>query len=348
MAELEAAAVPYTGSHFRSFASNSSQLSNGRAIILLLRIGVFFGLLASSLVAANADHSDHTSQPMPVGKVYYPAGPSRRAPGILVIGGAEGGRAWAEAAATLLADDGYVALAEAYFNAPGLPLRLQLIPLERFRAGIDQLASDPRVDGRHIAVLGFSKGAEAALLIASRDPRIKAVVAGSPTDIIWQGIDRQTGSVVSSWTSAGIPLPFDPFASCAECKSLADLYSKSRDSAGSEGQAIIPVETVNGPVLMTASDRDGIWPSLMMADAIAERLVKKRFRYKVQTLRYPDGGHFTLGPLAPADADGDASFGGGTPKGVIAARRDSWPRVLSFLGHALRRAEPKAHQTKAR
>jgi len=304
--------------------------------MVTIRIGLLCALMILFHGTANAGGNNGTKRSIDVGRIYYPTPSSRNAPGILVIGGAEGGSAWAEAVAQMLADHGYVAVSEAYFNAPELPPRLQLIPLERFSAGIDQLASDPRVDRRHIAVLGFSKGAEAALLVASKDRRIKAVVAGSPSDVIWQGIDRQSNSVVSSWSSGGIPLPFVAFANCPTCRTLADLYTKSRESI--EPEAMIAAEKINGPILMTASDQDAIWPSRLMADAVTRRLAEKRFRHKVQTLRYPDGGHFTLGPLAPNDAEGDAGFGGGTAEGVIAARRDSWSRILSFFDHAFRDA----------
>ena len=156
--------------------------------------------------------------------IVYPNGTGTHLPAVLVLGGAEGGNRWARSVAQDLASHGYVAMAEAYFNAPGLPQQLLDIPLERFKAGIDRLARDARVDRNRIAVLGLSKGAEAALLVAGRDRRIKAVVAGSPSDVVWQGIDRKNGAIASSWTEKGVPLPFVTFAACADCKTLVALY----------------------------------------------------------------------------------------------------------------------------
>jgi len=269
--------------------------------------------------------------------MFYPRLGSDRVPGILVLGGAEGGDKWAKAVAAQLSEHGYAALAEAYFKAPGLDDQLQQIPVERLMRGIDQLAADRRVDRRRIAVLGFSKGAEAALLLASFDPRIKAVVAGSPSDVVWQGIDQQQGTVRSSWMSGGHPLPFVSFTNCTDCRSLAALYLKSREVPGASAAlktAAIPVEHIRGPILLLASPNDAVWPSQAMAEALKSRLEQHRFSHAVVLLSYPNGGHFTLGPLAEQDAKSDADFGGGDVEGVLAARRASWPQMLSFLDKA--------------
>ena len=262
--------------------------------------------------------------------MFHPVRTKSPIPGVLVLGGAEGGDKWAKDVAQALASDGYVALAEAYFKGPGLDDQLQQIPLERLKQGIDALVRDPRVDPHRIAVLGLSKGAEAALLLAASDLRIKAVVAGSPSDVVWQGIDRKAGTVKSSWTVGGKPLTFVPFVSCDGC-SLGALYANSRKVPGVVAGAAIPVERIGGPVLMLASTNDAVWPSETMAQAVRLRLKGYGFRYPVVILSYPDGGHFTLGTLAETDAASDARFGGGTADGVLAARRASWPQVLSFL-----------------
>ncbi|MFM9936136.1 MAG: alpha/beta hydrolase [Novosphingobium sp.] len=303
---------------------------------MFLRSLLLLGLLMAGAASAQSSQNSGTGYVPGEPNIYFPTANEKAAPGILVLGGAEGGRDWADALAKMLAKHGYVAVSQAYFNAPGLPAQLQMIPLERFRAGIDRLASDPHVDHHRIAIIGFSKGAEAALLVASHDRRIRAVVAGSPSDMIWQGIDRVAGSVASSWTFAAKPLPYASFSVCPDCKTLASLYAASRQLASGNTAAIIPVWKIHGPILMLASDRDAVWPSKTMAAAIEQRLAAHSFRYPVSTLDYPDGGHFTLGPLSAEDAEADANFGGGTAPGVIDARRESWPRVLAFLDKTLR------------
>ncbi|MDR6673453.1 acyl-CoA thioester hydrolase/BAAT C-terminal domain-containing protein [Xanthomonas sp. 1678] len=258
-------------------------------------------------------------------------------PAVLVLGGAEGGRAWAKRIARRLAEQGYVALAQSYFNGPGLPSQLSAIPLERLQAGVDYLAQQGPAAPPRIAVLGLSKGAEAALTLAAHDARIAAVVAASPSDVVWQGIDRSGGAAASSWTLAGTPLAYVPFTPCPDCKGLLDLYTHSGKAVAADSPARIAVERIHGPVLLIASAQDQVWPSAQMADAIAERLQRRQFAHQVSVLQYPQGGHFAFG-LAPTETtlQEDIGFGGGTPSGLTEARADSWTRTTAFLDAALR------------
>src|SRR5436190_8911503 len=147
--------------------------------------GSLGGLVAARPVFAQ---SDVQLPPGIVGE-FHAAGPGRR-PAMLVLGGSEGGLTSGAAGARLLAAQGYSALGLAYFQAPGLPSTLENIPLEYFMRAIDWLAQQPSVDPRRIGVLGGSKGAEMALLLASRDRRLKAVVAAAPSSVVWAGVDN--------------------------------------------------------------------------------------------------------------------------------------------------------------
>ena len=91
------------------------------------------------------------------------------------------------------------------------------IPLESVKRGIDWLRARPSVDPERIAVLGLSRGAELALLVGATYPAdVAAVVALSPSSVVWEGAVRdpaKTGLAAlkadrSAWTLAGRPLPF--------------------------------------------------------------------------------------------------------------------------------------------
>jgi hypothetical protein len=141
---------------------------------------------------------------------YFPAKGGGRKPGILLLGGSEGGLARdLLRQAVLLQHDGYNVLHVAYHNAPGKPASLTAVPLEEFRRGLDWLKTRPEVDPASLAVVGYSKGAEAALLIATRYPGIRAVVAGMPSSVAWDALDSisiLTG-LHSSWSEKGREVP---------------------------------------------------------------------------------------------------------------------------------------------
>lgn len=102
------------------------------------------------------------------------------APAVLLLGGSGGGMGWARRTAGLLADEGLVAMALAYFNADGLPPDLVELPLEQVGLALDSLEARDDVDARRIGVVGYSKGAELGLLVASRRRDVTSVVAFAP------------------------------------------------------------------------------------------------------------------------------------------------------------------------
>lgn len=209
--------------------------------------------------------------------------PQRPRPLIVGFGGAEGGNAWASKRhaneRNKFIDDGYAFLAIGYFGAPGTPPKLDRIALEGVHAAITQAARDPAIDGRCIAVIGGSKGAELALVLASHYPDIKAVVALAPGNAIFVGLtDALT---TSSFSHNGQPLPFVPFPWKATLPLLTGDKRKvfdlmSEDKAAVE-RALIPVEKINGPVFLMSGTRDEFWAATEMSDAIIARLKEKNF-----------------------------------------------------------------------
>ena len=148
-------------------------------------------------------------------------------PGVIVIGGAGGGLGGTSAVGALLAEGGYAALALAYLGLEHLPARLEEIPLEYFKSAIEWMRSQPSVEPSKIGVVGTSKGGEAALLVSAIYAEIRAVVAYSPSYVVFQGIDEawsDASASKSSWTLGGKPVPFVPFRLDEDCMERYGFY----------------------------------------------------------------------------------------------------------------------------
>ena len=266
---------------------------------------------------------------------YHEAEPATASPGaVIVLGGSEGGIQSATGIARRLAEAGFSSLAVSYFGSEGQSTVLNEIPLEQMTAARAWLEARPGQTGG-IAIIGASKGAELALLTASRDPAIRAVVAGVPSSVVWQGVDMSGGPTGSSWTSGGEALAYVPYDFSRGFRGIYQLYADSLP--GAPEAAVIPVERINGPVMLISGDADGLWPSADMAGRIVARLEQNGFAYAVENLTYPGAGHAAFGPPLQNTTllTQQLAFLGGTVEGTVAAREDSWPRVLAFLRAAL-------------
>ncbi|WP_421998665.1 alpha/beta hydrolase family protein [Reyranella sp.] len=225
---------------------------------------------------------------------------SRTGLGVVVLHGS-GGRPDVERA-HLFARHGAVALAPRWFGGEGQVPGICEVPLEDFVAVVDYMK------GRgceRIALAGTSKGAEAALLVAAQDPRVDAVIAVSPSSVVWAntgpGRDGEAWPQRSSWTLGGTALPFvayDPYWRPQKRDGLVAYRSFHEDSlrrfAREALAATIPVDRIEGEVLLVAGGDDALWPSDMFARAISARRSEAS---KATTLLIdPDAGHRVLLP----------------------------------------------------
>lgn len=273
---------------------------------------------------------------------YYPGVGEGPRPAILLLGGSEGGLGAAvDGQARLLAKEGFTVLALAYYRLPGQPQRFELISLETFYRALDWLTTQEGVDPTRLAIMGTSKGAEAALLVASRRPDIGAVVAAVPSQVAWQGFDWSFAPVkTSSWSEGGKPVPFLPITTVGW---NGDIYGPALADAAKHPEAAIPVERIAGPVLLLCGEDDKLWPSCPMARAVKARRDKQSNALATTLLAYPDAGHFGVGPQLPAGQDVPAmiTMFGGSKEGNVTARADGWPRTIAFLKQALSHSAEK-------
>jgi dienelactone hydrolase len=268
-----------------------------------------------------------------VGNLYLPETGGRH-PAVIVIGGSEGGVEWSAPLGAPLAQRGFAALALAYFGTDPLPQRLQTIPLEYFKLAIDRLGAHPSVDPARIGLIGFSKGAEAALLTAATYPDIKAVVASAPSHVAWQGVTGDPATVAPSWTYKGVPVPFVPFDRSQPFTTTLDAYTRSLANRRAIEAAAIHVERIQGPILLFSGTDDKVWPSTLMAHLIIDRLARARFPMSYEHVRFDGAGHPVLGvPQAEVSPVPPRILLrlGGTGEINAKARGESWRLTLEFL-----------------
>jgi dienelactone hydrolase len=268
---------------------------------------------------------------------FFPAQGEGPNAGILLLGGSEGGLGnGALNMALALQQEGFSVLQLAYFGAPGMSDTLERIPLEVFDRGLDWLGAQPGVDRRRLALVGASKGAEAALLVATRRSDVRAVVAGMPTSVVWNGIDWRRGgqSESSSWTSGGQEILTMPFSSWNQAEGVISVYRSIEDPAhhATAERAAIPIEHARAHMLLVCGEAEAMWPACPMSRAIAARAAE-RDGPPVHILQYTDAGHLVFGPPIPPNHASYQRLGmfGGTVNGNASARADSWPRVITFL-----------------
>jgi dienelactone hydrolase len=248
-------------------------------------------------------------------------------PGVLVLGGSEGGAPLAKAA--WLASHGFAALALAYFRYEGLPEKLEAIPLEYFGQAVAWMMQRPEIASERVGVLGTSRGGELALQVASLYSQIKAVVAYVPASVRYPACCGDTHAPYA-WTLAGRPLPF------ANPRSRSQMDER-RDTA-------IEVEKTHGPILVISGEDDGVWSSSSMANAVIGRLKLNHFAYHYEHLRYAHAGHRAGHQAITPEwhgairhpVSGREVHWGGTPQGNAESSLDASPKVLDFLRQSLR------------
>ncbi|MGW0857592.1 acyl-CoA thioester hydrolase/BAAT C-terminal domain-containing protein [Streptomyces sp. NPDC002690] len=255
---------------------------------------------------------------------------------VLVLAGSSG-RVDRERA-RLLAGQGLTALAVRWFGGPGQSPGICEIPLETFTEGVGLLRS---TGASRIGILGVSKGAEAALLTAVRDPRVDVVVAVSPTDCVWcnvgPGHDGRHRPYRSSWSWQGQPLPFlpmdDSWASgspAGEPVAFTGWYELSRRTFGRQlPGAVIPVERTRAEMVLVAGGDDAMWPSLPAAERLAAR--RRSTGAGVTVISRADAGHRPRFPGESVLAASPAHLHGGSPKADALLGADAWPAIVTAL-----------------
>jgi dienelactone hydrolase len=209
---------------------------------------------------------------------------------------------------------GYAALALGYFKLRGLPEHLSRVPLEYFERALEWLRRQPQVDPNRIAMLGVSRGSEAALLSGAYFPRlVNAVIALSPSDA---AICSFPGCLGPAWTFHGRAVPF--------------TVQFGNPHPSDQPNAVIPVQRIRGPVFLACGTADAIWPSCRYSQAIMRHLKRAHDRFAHVLFSYAGAGHSvaSLIPYEPTDAGLFSDDHRQVDQEAIAV---DWPRLLTFL-----------------
>jgi hypothetical protein len=278
---------------------------------------------------------------------------------VVVLGGSEGGMHERDAVA--LAEEGFTALAVAYFGAPGIPSALVGIPLEYFTRALDLLEERGFAPGS-IGLLGGSRGGEAALLVGSRDERVGSVVSVVGSGVVTQGIDYGAGRLDAilgtsgpAWTVDGEPLPFLPYEVTpglvgtierGEAVALRDGFAALPTDSDALAAVSIPVERIRGGVLLVAAGDDQMWDSPAYSQVAADRLARAEHPYPWANVVLDHVGHMIAGPPGGASTSHGPGPGvtfryGGDPIITARVRGETWDRTTGFLRYTLPRDDPE-------
>ena len=276
--------------------------------------------IALSLLLVLCVASHIAAEEIAVDAIYYPPASTGKDIAILFLGGSEGG--YPRFNYESFTQAGYPCMGLAYFGTENTPERLHEIPLEYFEEALRVFSEKPEVQGKQLIVYGGSKGGELALLLASRFPLIEGVIAKVPSSVVFQGI----GTDSSSWSHKGAPIPFVlcvPATQRIANNAYVDVYRQSLLQHEAVERATIPVEQINGPVLLLSAKQDTMWPSTQMCESVMARLKDYGFKFSYEHHAYEEAGHLLTEGY---------SWGGGTDSGNQRARLDFQEKIFTYLG----------------
>ena len=326
-----------------------SKIGIGCLAIVLAIVGagawMFFNREPRPIVVAAAGAGGERVMLGEVPANFFPGSGEGPRPAILLLGGSEGGlKESRNVFARQLASEGFSVLYPGYTATGEANRAFNMVPLETFDAALDWLENNPAIAAGPVAAIGHSKGAEGALLLASRDPRIGAVVAAMPSDVVWQGFsfdEISMSDLSSSWSMGGKPVPYARYKMLKWYEwftggTMLGMFEGSRAAAQGNPASFIAIDRIAAPVLLICGEQDNLWPGCDMARNLRERAASSAGP-EVTLLAYDDAGHWGFGAVESLDPGDERMLGrmGGSKEADMAARQDQWPRMLAFLRDAL-------------
>lgn len=223
-------------------------------------------------------------------------GNNKSQPLIVGLGGSEGGNAWTsdywKKTRDQFIEQGYAFLALGYFGCKGTPDTLNKIAIEDIYNAIKIATKNKLLNKKKVAIIGGSRGADLALLIASYYKDIDCVVSIVGSNAVFPG--HTNHFTTSCWTYQNKELPFVPVNDAAVPfmikRDLRGSFEAMLKDSVSVENASIRVEKIKGSVFFLSATKDEICPSTPMAETMIARLKKNNFKYHYEH-KAIEGGH---------------------------------------------------------
>lgn len=263
---------------------------------------------------------------------------------IILLGGGPWGAYWAQEFAT----NDMVGFSLPYIGSAGLPTLPEDIDLAYFENAIQWLGKQQEVNPDKVLVMGASRNAELALVIASTLPEIvSGVIAYAPSSVSWSNtvLPYNSNTLKPSWTYNDMDIPYVPMKKISGNDSnkinMLAYWEEGLANTDVVNNAIIKVERIAGPVVLFSGLDDKVWPSAKMADMIAKRLKENDFKYPVKNIQYENAGHLISSNPAQKSNERIGTIGidgkkyeylyGGTTEGDFKAKKDAKTHLIQFL-----------------
>uniref|UniRef100_A0A8D2B1N8 BAAT/Acyl-CoA thioester hydrolase C-terminal domain-containing protein n=1 Tax=Sciurus vulgaris TaxID=55149 RepID=A0A8D2B1N8_SCIVU len=188
----------------------------------------------------------------------------------------------------------------------------------------------PKVKGPNIGLLGFSKGGDLCLSMASflkgitATVVINACVANTVAPLHYKDIIIPVlGSELQKQKNTDLGL-----------LNLVDIWNDPLEEHNQ--QSLIPLEKAHGPFLFIVGMDDHNWKSELYAHLASKRL-QEYGKKKPQIICYPETGHFIDPPYFPLSRAsvhsvlGEVVFYGGEPRAHSKAQEDAWQQIQIFF-----------------
>ena len=277
---------------------------------------------------------------------YFARNKTNNKTAVILIGGGAWGNYWAQK----FANNAMVGLSLPYTGKEGLPKLPEAIKLEYFENAINWLKKRPEVNPDKIIVMGASRNAELALVIATTFPElISGVIAYAPSAVSWSNtvLPYNSNELKPSWTYKNSAIPYIPMEKLAGNATneidMMDYWTKGLSKKEFVTQAIIKVEKINGPILLLSGIDDNVWPSAMMSDMLEDRIKNNNFDFDFKNIKYANAGHLIAGNPNNISTTREGKIEiekkiynfnyGGTATGDLEAQQNAQKQVFTFLSN---------------